>query len=228
MSELKQLLRNRELRALMLALLAFHLATGPYRLYKAAKYGSPMFSTADYYYAYLWLPPEDYKPIQGFVLQGGGPVACVIDPAICNEIKLDRTARGEFAHSYDFYRKTAVGTLLARPLQWITYRAKHLPRYWFSKPSAVSPVAGTKIPGTLLLLAILGSLALLPIALRRTVGHTMLLGMAMLYGGHFIIFLFIHYEVRYLYWPQTAALLFLISAVVAWRMKEPRPVGSDG
>jgi hypothetical protein len=212
--EAARLWSNPEWRAILLAVLAFHAATMPYRIYKAWKHQTVMFTAADYYYRYLWQPPEEYTPLQGFILEGGGPVACITNPVICEELTLDRKARGDGAHSAELYKKLAFAGLLSQPVRWVAYRAKYLPKYWFSRPSASTPVRGSLVPGLLLFVALVGSVACAPFLLSKRFGQFLLYSMGMVYLGHFIMFLFLHYEVRYLYWLQSSIVLFAISIAV--------------
>ena len=212
--EVAGLWTSEQWKAVLIAIIAFHAATLPYRAYKAWKHQTTMFSAATYYYKYLWQPPEEYTAVQSIILEGGGPVACVTRPDICQELALDRKARGDDAHSWIFYKDVAFAAFISKPGRWIAYRAKHLPKYWFSRPSLTTPVPGSRIPGVLLAGAFLASIAAFPFVLRTRFGLPMGLGMGMLYVGHFVIFLFLHYEVRYLYWLQASSLVFCVAAAV--------------
>ena len=143
-------------------------------------------------------------------------MGCHVDTGHCKELREQRAARGTNTFSWDFYKRLAVATVLAHPAAWIKYRLAHLPPYWFSGPSSVSPSGRDSKTGYALALAFFASLALIVPLLRRRLGTVLGFGLIMAYVGHFVIFLFIHYEVRYLYLVQLAAPLFCLMAIVAW------------
>jgi hypothetical protein len=230
MREAALLWTNNEWKAILLALLVFHAVTAPYRVHKALKHETIMFSAGDYYFKYLWQPPEEYTPIQGYILEGGGSVACITSPRICKELALDRSVRGDEAHSVETYKKLAFAALASQPIQWLAHKARYLPKYWFSRPSVTTAVPGSRVPGIVIAIAFLVSLVGLPFALATRLGHGLLFGMAVVYVGHFVIFLFVHYEVRYLYWLQSSSVLFAVVTAVCLAQrrtaKAPSPKSS--
>lgn len=221
-------------RALVVALLAFHVCTLPYRYYKNSEDGTAMFVMTEYYYKYLWMTPEEYPAVAGFILQGGGPIACNIDRAMCEHLRAIRGNAGEDAISGKQYRRLAALTFWSRPGRWIKTRLKALPRYWFSMPALATPRGRDDFSGYgLAALALLGAAGALALA-RSPLGFVSLLWFGALLLGHAAIFVFLHFETRYLYLPQTGALAAAIVSVVIWLVarkeraaQRPRELGNE-
>jgi hypothetical protein len=216
-SVLQQFWSNRQLVMLLVAAITFIGATAPYRIYKAARHGTFMFTSPEYYYKYLWMHPDEYPPIAGFILRGGGPVACHVEPRVCAEIRKTRETLGEDVYSYKFYKRMAVLTFLSRPASWIRYRLAHVRDYWFSKPTEAFPAGRDPVTGYVLAFAMALNLLIWPFAIARRFRHLFVLTLLTVYLGSCATFAFIHYEVRYLYFIQFASVLLFVVGLVGWR-----------
>jgi len=214
---LKNVCSKSPTKEILMAIFVSQLVLLPYRVSKIVRLGTPMFTASDYYYKYHWTPPLEYPQAADFILLGGGPVACEVDPKFCESMRQLRLLQGKDVYDWAFYKRMAVFAFLAHPAKWIVYRTAYLGPYWFSEPTSVRPKGRDGWSGFLLLAALLSSVALLIRILRTDAGKALLFGALVIYFGQVVIFIFIHYEVRYLYLLQVSAPLFCIASLVASR-----------
>jgi hypothetical protein len=212
---LSSLSRTKVTTAIVCAI-AFHLFTLPYLTLNLVKYDRFDWAIMDYYYRYMWLQPQEYPPAAGWILQGGGAVACSVSPEICAELRALRTSQGEAAVPFAKYRKFAMKAFFAHPIAWYTYKAKYIGPYWFSSPSCTTPGNFVLWPG----LAITGLLAVSVYFLWSLRRSSMLFPFSYVFGsslgGSLAVFALVHFEVRYLYHLQFSAILFaMVGGILA-------------
>jgi hypothetical protein len=205
----------RQFFALCIALAAFHAVTLPWRTYNAFAHGRFAWVAGyDYYFRYVWTLPEDYQPVAEFIRVGGGPIGCAVDPGTCDQLRDQRRLNGEQSIPLERYWQLTVKTMLRHPISWTAYRLAYLPRYWFSQPAIARPIGYDLLSGTVLLLlavAVFVFIASVPWGQGGLLLAATWLG---LNAGTAITFMFTHYEVRYLYQYQSAAIIFFLVGFV--------------
>jgi len=206
-----------QFKTLWVALALFQVLTLPYPAYNYVFHNRFSWSFIDYYYRYLWTPPEDYQPIAAFIRDGGGPIGCAVEPETCRRLQEQRRTSGEKSIPELSYQSLTMRAMLKHPVAWVRYRLSYLPEYWFSSPSPQMAVGHDYVSGTVLAIFVLIALALLavvPLGFGTVVLGTNWLALA---AGTAAVFMFIHYEVRYLYYFQFAMVLMALVGIVQWR-----------
>lgn len=193
------------LKTIAITLFVAHAVMLPWRVYHWVNQDHPawVFTSAVVFENSI-MSTEYFESIGGnWVVEGGGNLACRIDPSICG----GRTRAKE-----SFFR-----TFASHPVEWYHLKSKVIGKYWFSSTKnwvgiKAQPTFMDDIVNALLLLAVIATAALL--FTRKVRSHILwpvLIWLnASLLSAYMIIFTFAHFEVRYFYFPKIAGITMLI------------------
>ena len=223
-------LKSRNLRALLVCVLAFQVLTVPWRIVAAqtVRPGNYAWVTViDRYWHMQWVPDRVFaNPPPGFIyrygtifIAGETNPACKVDPRTCrtiarHELQTTRPYQGIGKYTEAKYHSLAVQALEREPVQWMTRRAALLPDAWFAAAapcaannsfSTCRPPSGIAAPGhelvenALFLLALIGSLALSAIRVRRSGLDLVALLVPAVLVSTLAPLVFLGYEVRFFF-----------------------------
>jgi len=199
---------------------AFFICTLPWRVYNYVNFGSASWHRIDYYWKYLWMTDDEFLP--GAPAQAAAPfaagrinAACHVFPEECKQLRRERMEKGEQAFSYGYYKKMAIKAFLKRPFRWIAYKMEIFPRYWFSEPTAIGPSGWSWIEGSLTALAVVVSIAGLFLTWRSVLWPTIFASALAVYSSTAATLLFLHLDVRYLYFAREFAVFHAVVVMCA-------------
>lgn len=144
-----------------------------------------------------------------FVVRGGGNVVCNINPQTCGKLDQARSL---------FFR-----TFIEQPVDWLEYKARRMPVYWFAPIGTwtavlAEPSWSDLVYNAISAVAIMASFTLVLTArsIRKDSAWLALSLFNMtLFIAYGAVLVFVHFEARYLYFPKFIGLvLFLIEGAV--------------
>lgn len=206
------LLQRATLRVVLVSVIVAQLAMAPWRYHNFKDTGKAVWVHTSSLIARNALTPEQelLKLGGAFVVQGGGHLACKLEPSFC----------GKTEPEY-FYR-----AFLQNPASWLWEKAKLLPAYWLAPPvpGALSSlgVAPTipQILANLLLLAILVAGLWRLWRIRREPEFAVQAWFQLsFYGCLAAVYTLAHLEARYFYLPKIFAVVALLTLLVPGRAR---------
>jgi hypothetical protein len=175
----------------------------PYLLWNKYKIGEARWFNADYYFAYPWMKDYEYTAIQGWILQGGGNVACKVNPTRCYEFHQRRLNNGVASISAEEYKAAFMKTLMHNPFDFALTKYTYLSPYWFSGPSDSIPNnKGHGLVGILILSQLIFCFAFIFVRIKKFFTPDILALNIIFIStllGNVIVFMGTHFEVRYFY-----------------------------
>lgn len=207
------------IKTIFVTLLTAHAATMPWRVYHLIHQGSPQWVfTSRYMMENSVMSSETLiSNGGGFIVAGGGNMACLIDPTTCGDTKNATKL---------FWR-----TLLNHPVEWYSRKCGLLPSYWFSSVKnwstvGMGPSRIDIVTNSLLLIALIISILFACFQRRRGGIFWILLVWlcSALLLAYFMIITIAQLEVRYFYFPKIfGILMFVIVASLFFRRKKEPP-----
>lgn len=157
----------------------------------------------------------------GFVVLGGGNVACKVAPQTC----------GNLDHAQSLFYET----FIQNPVEWLSYKASLMPKYWFAPigswvfvqhEASLSDIIYNSILAITICIA--SVMTWTSKSLRR---HETWLAIALfnttLFFSYGAIAVFVQFEARYLYFPKVIGImLFLLEIAILtsnWFIKKSEP-----
>jgi hypothetical protein len=137
-----KLLINRHvvLKFFVIAILAFSCCTAPYRLWNFYKFHNLSWLQVDFYWKMGWETESELaKTNDSWIVKGGMLAPSHVNPELAAKIQTNLKVHGENAYSDSFYKWRTITTFLRHPLQWISYKAKFLPWFWFAPINSHTP-----------------------------------------------------------------------------------------
>lgn len=187
------------LKAVAVLLVTAHVLMAPWRIHNKVEADSLAWvQTQDLTYQYLLSTDAALLAGNGaFVIRGGGNVACALDPSVCG--KSDRAL--------------ILGVFVAHMREWLQIKASLLPEYWFASINdwgvpVTAAGRGDNLANGLALLCVLAIAPLLHLGRRALASDVLIWLFSSFFIFFFLVFVLIHYEVRYFY-------LFKIFAIVS-------------
>lgn len=197
------------IKSALASLVVAHVLMVPWRAYHYVAFGTPTWVFTSGLIARNSLTTdEDLLKIGGsFVINGGGDLACKLEPSYCGQTS-----------SVYFYK-----AFFKNFLSWYKAKISLLPSFWYQVTGRDGALFST-----LCLLAMIGLLPLLVLC-RRYVGWSLIAWItASFYGTFFVIFTLVHFEFRYFYLVKIFSLVsFLNLSVVAWSIYRQRRSDDD-
>lgn len=150
----------------------------------------------------------------GFVIEGGGNLACKLEPSYCGQTDEKLFYRAFFDHMGEWYLR----------------KFELLPKYWFASLRnfvniGFLPTLIDKIVNALLLLCVLATVPLLWRTRHNRVGLLQLWICASFYMCFFVIFSFVHFEARYFYLLKIFSIVTtILLGSLAYRSKKRTPI----
>ena len=204
-----------DFKYIFLSIVVFHALAAPYRIYVHRTYPYA-WAAVDWYYKYVWMLPEQYSPVAGFILQGGGPAGCVTDRERCLAMAAEKERLGK-DYIEPNYRNETVKGMLRHPFKWIGYRMEHFPPYWFTNNGYITPGPPAYLYGSILLFLLTSVPLLALLAPAGPEKYFILFQFLVVVSANIGTFMFIHYEVRYFSNLQVATVgLSLLSLPGFW------------
>lgn len=204
------------LRVVVLAVVVAHVAMLPWRWHNYRDSGKAAWVQTSAIIARNSLTPEaELLRVGGrFVVEGGGHLACKLEPSFCGQTDKKFFYRAFFLH----------------PGAWMAEKVRRLPTYWFAPPLPTSMTTVRDLPSTpqfianLLLLACIGGGMVRLWQIRRAPEFAVQAWFQLsFYAGLAGVYTLAHFEARYFYLPKifgVVALLTLLPA--AGVQKNPR------
>lgn len=191
-----------------IVLIITHSITFPWRVRNLFAYKSLMWVQTDKSaFRDLVSTPEQldiffggHKGDGSFVYDGGGDLACRIDPSVCD--------------NYKDARINSLKTLVKHPIKWYSLKLGILPKYWFE----------TRFTDTVFLVMI-AFVMILPFFLIR---YNILFYLLMIFNfaipsAYFLIFTIQQFEVRYFYFIKIYGLImFILEMSVLYSLKQKK------
>jgi hypothetical protein len=202
---------KKSLICLVVIILSTQMSMLPWRIYHLIHDGSPrwVFTTDQVTRNSVRTDAELVANKRGFVVRGGGNVVCNINPQTCG--KLDQA------------RSLYFRTFAEQPGDWLEYKARRMPAYWFAPIGTwtdvrTEPGWSDIVFNTISAVAIIASFTLVLTArsIRKDEAWLALsLFNVTLFIAYGAILVFVHFEARYLYFPKFIGLvLFLIEGAI--------------
>ena len=197
-------------RIILVILLSFHVATMPWRLHNFVEYKTLAWTESFNIVVRDSMEKADKLLSIGgdFITKGEGNLVCEFEPQNC-EAQNRKSAR--------FF-----GTFFRHSYKWYAKKLEIFPRYWFA--DAGNYIMATQITKEWSSLALNGLflaalIALLPLLyitrLHKSWPVIALLGLSTL-GACFVIFTFVHFEVRYFYVFKMEAIVLSGVLLALW------------
>jgi hypothetical protein len=186
------------------SLVAAHGTMAPWRLHNYLISGSASWvSTSVLVYENALRPEEHLRSVGGgFVVRGGGHLACKLEPRFCGQ-----------KDSIYFYR-----SFLNNMGSWIAYKVQLLPDYWMAppRPDAMSTPGAEPTPlqdaaNLVLMAALVAALWRLWTIRRDPVFPLQAWLLLSLYGCLVAVYTMVHLETRYLYLPKIFSVVALLA-----------------
>jgi hypothetical protein len=143
----------------------------------------------------------------GFVIAGGGHLACKLEPSYCGQTEVGT-----------FYR-----AFFKNPFVWLLEKLKRVPAYWMGPPKLhalsevrVSPTNAERIANWLFLLCIVLGLFRLWTMRDRRVFTVQVWFHLSLYAALLAVYALAHLEARYFYLPKIFGVVALITLLPSW------------
>lgn len=200
------------IRVFIIIVTVFYSLTIPYRIKNYISYNRASWDFTDYYFEYPWMQSSEYSQDQGFVLNGGGNIACRVDPVRCADFEQRRKREGRSSITIPEYKEAFFQTLIARPIAWFNKKTPYFTKFWFSRPTFGQPVVDSFWPGIITAIFVLLTLTL-SIFLFFSAGIFWPLAFSTGYlGGSTLLIYLVHIEARYMYLFQVMSpVLFIIT-----------------
>jgi hypothetical protein len=207
LAEFRTALRGSPALYVLVVAVAFQAFTLPFRIYNYQRRGSFDWLQLEYVWSLQWKTGERlFKEGAGWVVEGGGGMACRVDPEQCKEIEQREMATPAPYSSYGWlkfseFQSRAVKTFLKRPFTWLRYKSEVFPAYWFSHHDVILSLNGRReylqnsayLAVSLLVIA----LALRDLFKGRADALTLCAGALII--THALIFVMVHFEARYMF-----------------------------
>lgn len=212
----KTLVHRSVLTTVALALLSAHAAMAPWRYHNFTKVQRPVWVTTSSLVFENSLRRESELRSAGaaFVVEGGGHLACKLEPSYCG--------RKEPTYFYGAFARN-MGA-------WIMEKVQRLPSYWMAPPRVTEVVRVTASASVFEKLANLAFLACMVLALQRLwsirrhpafpVHAWMQLSLYACLAG---VYTLVHFEARYLYLPKIFGVVALVAVMACGRTSTVRP-----
>lgn len=202
------------IKVMALILFVANLSTTPWRTYHFMYQDSIKWvGTSDLMFQNQVRHSKEFVGPAGFILAGGGNVACRIDHDVCGKI-------GEA-------KKLVLKTYIHNPLKWYSTKFESIDKYWYSSIQNWTNVGGESLMvdkitnGIFLSMFILLNFLFMNSKIRKNNLYPLLIWFyASLFSSYLIIFTFAHFEVRYFYFPKIVIVFFFIILVaIYWKEK---------
>lgn len=200
----RALVDGRTLRAIVVGMTVAQAAMMPWRYHNFVEHGKFAWVETSTIIAHNSLTPEDQLLKAGarFVVEGGGHLACKLQPSYCGRTEPEFFYRAFFQH----------------PFAWLAEKAQRLPKYWFAPavPSSMATVGQQPSWADLLAnLVLLACVAAVPWRLwrirRQPTFAVQAWFQASFYGSLAAVYTLAHFEARYFYLPKIFAVVALLS-----------------
>jgi hypothetical protein len=210
---------NKSLICLVVVIISSQSSMLPWRIYHLIQEGSPKWVlTTDLLTLNSVRTDAELVAIDaGWLVRGGGNIVCNINPQTCG--KLDQA------------RSLFLRTFIVQPGDWLEYKARRMPTYWFAPIGTWTAVLDEPswsdlVYNAISAVAIMASVTLVFTArsIRRDSAWLALslfnMTLLIAYGA---IVVFVHFEARYFYFPKfIGVVLFLISLAILFANRSSR------
>lgn len=214
--QMKRAQANTIVRSVMVSLIIAHLLMVPWRLHNLSANGSVRWVQTLDIIMNNSLTPDRALIAKGgqFVIEGGGNLACRLEPTYC----------GESDNSLFFK------AFVRHPVEWIEIKAALIKPYWFASSKDITIVRSDPSDFdnlcNLIFLCCAASVPVLLVFLRseRTWPVLVWINVAF-YGAFFLILVLVQYEIRYFYLLKLYSLsMSTLLMSMAWRRASRGPV----
>jgi len=186
-------------KGLIVTVISFHFFTMPFRIYNYTRMGSMSWvQSLELTWNNSWAYDDDLNKLNGiFIVRGGGTTACHIQHDLCEQFHNQRVTGKNI--DVKILRNATIRTFLEHPFLWMKIKFSKLTSYWFE-----SDFRNTEnLLYLILILFSVGMIMLIHNKHEQTVwvwsGLSFLL-------AHVLIFVFVHFEERYLFFFKLYAL----------------------
>jgi len=144
---------------IFLFLFLYFLITSPYKLVMNQNIGEFSLVTKNFNFSHAWMP-DHYLDREGggFVIHGGGNVACLIDEVQCKIIYEEEMLKDNPYSNYKYLRDQYFLLIIENPINWISLKVKYFIKYWLATPPDVASVSKSKYENLITLIIILSIL----------------------------------------------------------------------
>jgi hypothetical protein len=204
-------------RILIAVLVVAHVTTLPWRIYHWVNQGSPKWVQTDTEaFKNQVLSRESLNKVgDGFVVEGGGNLACRIDPATC----------GRVAEA----KALTLRTLLHHPVEWYRLKYSVFWPYWMSSHFNIWNISNPPLKrdfvwnGLYFFSILIAAAALFSMRVRHEREWPVLLWSHLaVASANVLIFTFQQFEVRYFYFPKIYGTVFAILSLAIFIGNNPR------
>jgi len=207
-------------KTILVVIVTAHILMLPWRIHHYISAGKPSWVFTSDLIAHNSLTPVEtlIQAGGGFVVNGGGYLACHYEPSYCGKTESKYFYKAFFRHMP----------------QWVLQKAKLFPEYWFrfnTPPSYVgheSILSAREIVSNGLFLICLIGLVILLVRFRTALWWQAIAWQAVSFAGAYsAIYILAHLEYRYLYLPKILAFtMFVTFTALAWQSRSVRAARS--